>query len=146
MSGMLYFKTRRDMDLMAAVLIGKGKKVTPVEPSTRYRNDDKWRINVEPPVRWSSQRNYERQIEAFEKAVVEAHGINVHPRDLAEDKISNMQDQYWLCLCIKVRPIAADRCFRCHQTYPSNFQGVPDTDTLRAYLVERYKEKASADG
>lgn len=142
MSGILYFNTRREMDLMAAVLIGKGKKVVPVEPSTANRNSQQWRINVQPPVRWSSQRNYERQIEAFEKAVVEAHGINVHPRDLTEDKIRNMQDQYWLCECNKVRPIAADRCFKCNEGYPSNFEGAPDTDTLRAYLVERH----SADG
>ena len=141
----LRFKTKREMDQCAAVLIGKGKKVTPVSPSSpRHMASQPWAIEVEPSVRWSSQRKYVFQLQAFDDAVNKTYSINVHPNDLTEDELEHIALKYWLCECPKVRKQSNDRCFSCGDKYPENFHGNPNVTNMRIHLLQQKENEIAS--
>tara|TARA_Y100001938_G_scaffold142502_2_gene213849 strand:- start:24086 stop:24517 length:432 start_codon:yes stop_codon:yes gene_type:complete len=143
MSGVLRFQTREQMDRMACVLMGKGKEITVIEPGA-YGNAE-FALRVNPPVRWSTEHNYDKMIDEYMEGANLKHDVGANPREYTPQRIRQFIDVYWVCDCDKIRPIAADRCFACNWNYPEQYNN-PTDDAMRAHLVAKWEAEQNASG
>ena len=67
MGNVLRFDSKREMDMMAAILIGKGKAIVP-RKKRFVQNKPRWEFSVNPAIRWSSQQKYKNEIITFDQA------------------------------------------------------------------------------
>ena len=137
------YNSPEEMHRMACFLIAKGKEVTSVEP-----HQFPYAIRAYPALRWTTERDYEDKIEAYMESYRKAHGVGENPREFSGDKIVSLTHQHWYCHCetTTIRPLQADKCFRCGDKYPDAYRGHPEAEALRAYLIKKHdKDKNASD-
>ena len=144
MSGILSFDTKRDMEMMSAVLLGKGKKVTPRKQSSGHMS---WSIAVDPPVRWSTERSYLEIIKAFDASVCVVNNLIPDPVALSRRELDDICVTHWVCRCslTKIRPMIHDKCFICGSSKSLHSRN-PEREEMANYLKVKHEElKAKAE-
>jgi hypothetical protein len=137
MSGILRFDSKREMDMMAAILIGKGKTITPRDKMP----NGTFCFRAEPPVRWSSENNYHQKIAEYDAAVNAVLGLKADPSMLTPRQLQDKANSYWMCNCAYpvIRIMAHDKCFKCGNGIRDSGSRHPNKDELRAYLIGRFE-------
>lgn len=135
------YNSAEEMNRMACFLIGKGKSVAVVNPGTYS-----YALRISPDLRWNTQRDYEYRIDTYMNEYREVHGVNADPREYTGDKMTTLTHQHWVCHCEDhpIRPVQADKCFRCGNKYPDTYFGHPEAEILRAYLVKKHDQDKNA--
>ena len=150
MSGILRFDSKREMDMMAALLLGKGKKIEPMGKRGRGHLGNriagpKWEIRVTPAIRWSSQSTYRQQLMEYDSAVGVINGIvGVDPTYMGTVQIQTLCDAHWVCACNLIRPVAHDRCFKCDGAVGLAPSRYPDQHEMKGHLIQKYEDEVNA--
>ena len=137
------YNSAEEMNRMACFLIGKGKTVKVYEPGSIGNGNTQYALSVSPDLRWNTQRDYEETITNYMDKFRTAHGVGIHPRELSEGRIYQLKDGFLVCSCPErtIRPLQADRCFRCGYDHPNNYYATPSEEDLRSHLIKRHEEE-----
>lgn len=143
MSGVMYFDSKEEMDLMACFLLGKGKTITPRVKIERFRNNTnvvQYQFSVNPQVRWSSQNTYDQKIQEYQAQVNTMLGLKTDPSTLTHRQMVEKANTLWLCKCTPApfRSMAHDKCFKCGNSISDTGSRHPNTEETLVYLKEKH--------
>lgn len=144
MGNVLRFDSKREMDMMAAILIGKGKAIVP-RKKRFVQNKARWEFSVNPAIRWSSQQKYKNEIIMFDQACATVNGIStINPDLYTRQQLDQLCNDHWVCDCQNpggspvIRSLHNDRCFKCNNEaghLPSRY---PEPDEIKHHLLIKY--------
>ena len=150
MSGILRFDSKREMDMMAAVLLGKGKKIEPRKrraSNSRYNQAVQWEIRVTPALRWSSQSSYKQMLLEYDSAVNLVNGLALaDPAFLSNSQVMTLCNEHWMCGCNVIKTLLHDKCFKCDGSVGSAGSRHPDDFEMKAHLTKKYEEELKNAG
>jgi len=141
------------MDMMAAVLLGKGKKIEPRKrreqgsSRTSQGYEVKWEIRVTPALRWSSQSSYKQMLFEYDNAVNLVNGLALaDPAFLSNSQIMTLCNEHWMCGCNVIKTLLHDKCFKCDCSVGSAGSRHPDDFEMKAHLTKKYEEELKDAG